>query len=198
VQEQINRRIAEMRSRVEPLNARIADFLADFDKEETVAITHGLAPIETECYRLWALVLHQAGCKMTYAGRENAEGTKDQTALAGLLAALRWEHPKERLAHPILGVKRVIIYPEEAWRVVDKVQTGKWHTLPPELELIGQEIASLSDGWSRNVSLSMLSYEEARRRDPRVDSWMLLAENAALSAHGFICEDGPEMPKEEG
>jgi hypothetical protein len=27
---------------------------------------------------------------------------------------------------------------------------------------------------------------------------MLLAENAALSAHGFICEDGPELPKEEG
>jgi hypothetical protein len=44
----------------------------------------------------------------------------------------------------------------------------------------------------------MLSYEEARKRDPRVDSWMLLSENAALSAHGFICEDGPELPKEEG
>jgi hypothetical protein len=27
---------------------------------------------------------------------------------------------------------------------------------------------------------------------------MLLAENAALSAHAFICEDGPELPKEEG
>jgi hypothetical protein len=27
---------------------------------------------------------------------------------------------------------------------------------------------------------------------------MLLAENAALSAHGFICEDGPELPKEKG
>jgi hypothetical protein len=33
---------------------------------------------------------------------------------------------------------------------------------------------------------------------PRVDSWMLLAENAALSARGFICEDGSELPKEEG
>jgi hypothetical protein len=27
---------------------------------------------------------------------------------------------------------------------------------------------------------------------------MLLAENSALSAHGFICEDGPELPKEKG
>jgi hypothetical protein len=44
----------------------------------------------------------------------------------------------------------------------------------------------------------MLSYEEARKQDTRVDSWMLLAENAALSAHGSICEDGPELPKEEG
>jgi hypothetical protein len=28
--------------------------------------------------------------------------------------------------------------------------------------------------------------------------WMLLAENAALSARGFICDDGPELPKEKG
>jgi hypothetical protein len=27
---------------------------------------------------------------------------------------------------------------------------------------------------------------------------MLLAENTALTAHGFICEDGPELPKEKG
>jgi hypothetical protein len=44
----------------------------------------------------------------------------------------------------------------------------------------------------------MLRYEEARNQDPRVDGWMLLAQNAALSAHGFICEDGPELPKEKG
>jgi hypothetical protein len=44
----------------------------------------------------------------------------------------------------------------------------------------------------------MLRYEEARNQDPGVDGWMLLAENAALSVHGFICEDGPELPKEKG
>jgi hypothetical protein len=27
---------------------------------------------------------------------------------------------------------------------------------------------------------------------------MMIAENATLSAHGFICEDGPELPKEDG
>jgi hypothetical protein len=82
--------------------------------------------------------------------------------------------------------------------VVEKALAGKWHTLPPELELVGQEIASLCSGWARNVSFNMLRYEEARTYDPKVDSWMLLAENAALSAHGFICEDGPELPKEKG
>jgi hypothetical protein len=92
----------------------------------------------------------------------------------------------------------VIIYPEEAERVVENALTGKWHTLPPELELIGQETANISDGWSRNVSFNMPSYEEARKRDPSVNSWMLLAENAPLNAHGFICEDGPDLPKEEG
>jgi hypothetical protein len=68
VQEQVNRRIAEISSRIEPLNAKIADFRAEFNKEEVVTITLGLAPVETECYRLWALALHQARLRMTYAG----------------------------------------------------------------------------------------------------------------------------------
>jgi hypothetical protein len=101
VQEQVNRRIAEISSRIDPLTARAAEFLAEHNKEEGLAITLGLAPVETECYRLWAIVLHQAGRKMTHAGRETAEGTREQAALAGLLAALRWEHPKERTADPI-------------------------------------------------------------------------------------------------
>jgi hypothetical protein len=92
----------------------------------------------------------------------------------------------------------VIIFPEEAERVVEKVLTGKWHTLPPEMELVGQQIAVLREGLTRNVSFNMLGYEEAREQDPSVDGWLLLAENAALSAPGFICEDGPELPKEEG
>jgi hypothetical protein len=83
-------------------------------------------------------------------------------------------------------------------RVVEKALTGKWHTLPADLEQIGQEIANLCRGWANSVSFSLLRYEEARNQDPRVDCWMLLAENAALSEHGFICEDGPELPKEKG
>jgi hypothetical protein len=58
VQEQVNRRIAEISSQVDPLNARAAEFLAEYDKEEVLAITLGLAPVETECCGLWAIVLH--------------------------------------------------------------------------------------------------------------------------------------------
>jgi hypothetical protein len=56
---------------------------------------------------------------------------------------------------------RQIIYPEEVERVVEKALTGKWHTLPADLELVGQEIANLCSGWARNVSFSLLGYEEA-------------------------------------
>jgi hypothetical protein len=197
VQEQVNRRIAEIGSRVEPLNVKIADFLAHYSKEEIVAITLGLAPVETECHRMWAIVIHQEGRRMVLAGREAAEKTKEQAALAGLVAALTWEHTKERVADPVQWAPRMIVYPEEAERVMERVRDRKWHTLPPELELIGQQIACLREGWARNVYLNMLDYEEARKQDPRVDSWMLLADNAALSAHRFICEDGPDLPKEE-
>jgi hypothetical protein len=111
VQEQVNRRIEEISSKVDPFNARGAEFLAEYDKEEVLAITLGLAPVETECYRLWDMVLHQAGRKMTHAGRESAEGTREQAALAELLAALRWEHPNERTTDTIQWAARTIICP---------------------------------------------------------------------------------------
>jgi hypothetical protein len=49
--------------------------------------------------------------------------------------------PERKVGDPIQWAPRVIIYPEEAGRVVEKELTGKWHTLPTELELIGQEAA---------------------------------------------------------
>jgi hypothetical protein len=185
VQEQINQRIAEISSRVEPLNAKIADFL---DHARARASRDGvLQDLGTG--------LRQERRGMVLAGREAAENTKEQAALAGLVAALTWEHPKERVADPIPWAPRVIIYPEEEERVMEKVLAGKWHTLPPEPELIGQQIANLREGWTKGVYLDMLRYEEARRQNPRADSWMLLAENPALSAHGFICQDGRRCPR---
>jgi hypothetical protein len=44
----------------------------------------------------------------------------------------------------------------------------------------------------------LLSYGEARLAEPLVDSWMILAQNAALSAHTLILEHGPELPKVPG
>jgi hypothetical protein len=41
----------------------------------------------------------------------------------------------------------------------------------------------------------MLSWDEAGSLDPGVDSWMLHGGNAAMSAHTFILEDGPVLPK---
>jgi hypothetical protein len=40
--------------------------------------------------------------------------------------------------------------------------------------------------------------KKARWPEPKVDSWMLLAENAALGAYTVICGDGPVLPKELG
>jgi hypothetical protein len=124
--------------------------------------------------------------------------TKERAALAGLVAALTSEHPKEKSADPVHRALRTINFPEEAETVTESVLSGKWHTLPPELELVRQQIAHVREGWTWNLCFVMLSYEEARKRDPRVDEWMLPAEKAALRAHGYICEDGPELPKEEG
>jgi hypothetical protein len=70
-QEQLDRRIADISSRVEPLNAEFADFLAQYSKEEMLVITLGLAPVESACFRLWALVFHQGGRRMTLAEKEH-------------------------------------------------------------------------------------------------------------------------------
>jgi hypothetical protein len=80
---------------MEPLNARLAEVLARYSKEEMLAITLALAPIETERCKLWAMVLYQGGRRMILTRREAPEMTKEQAALEGLMAALAWEHPTQ-------------------------------------------------------------------------------------------------------
>jgi hypothetical protein len=70
IKEQFNRRISEISSRGEPLNVKLAGFMAHFSKEGTVAITLGSAPIESGCFKLWVMVLMQGGGQMTLTGRE--------------------------------------------------------------------------------------------------------------------------------
>jgi hypothetical protein len=43
-----------------------------------------------------------------------------------------------------------------------------------------------------------LSYEEANQVEPMADSWMQLAQNAALGAHPLVLENIPEIPEESG
>jgi hypothetical protein len=45
--EQFGRRIFEISGRVEPANARFAEFMSQFSKEEVVIITFGLTPAES-------------------------------------------------------------------------------------------------------------------------------------------------------
>jgi hypothetical protein len=114
---------------------------------------------------------------MTLAKRETPEMTKDQTALAGLSAALTWEHPREKTADPIQWAPRTIIYPEEMERVMEAVMTGRFHTLQPASETIGAQIASLGDGREKNVAFVMLSYDEVRKLDPLVTATLCHAQH---------------------
>jgi hypothetical protein len=98
-QKQLNRRIFEICSPAEPLNAKFAEFLAQYSKHEMLGMTVGLAPADVGCYELWAIVLHQAGRRMTHTAREAAEKPPEQTAVERLIV-LNWEHPSEKTADP--------------------------------------------------------------------------------------------------
>jgi hypothetical protein len=71
-------------SKVEPLNEKIDDFLAQYRKEEMVAITLGLAPVESECFRLWEMVLFRGCRRMTLTGKKAPELSTEQVGLAGV------------------------------------------------------------------------------------------------------------------
>jgi hypothetical protein len=97
IQGQFNRRIADVRRRVDPLNAKFVEFSAQCSKEEMLAITRGLAPVDSGCFRLLALVFYQGVLRMTLAGKEHPEITPVQIPISGLLATLTWEYPREGL-----------------------------------------------------------------------------------------------------
>jgi hypothetical protein len=172
--EQLNRRIAEIRSKIEPLNAKLANFLARYSNEEMVAITLGFAPVQSGCFKLWSMVLYHGGRRMTPTGKESPELQKEQAAFADILSALTWEHPREKTPDPAQWDPRTVM--TEVAGMTDAVRTGRCNTLPSDIELIGDEIASLSDGWARNITFVVLSYDEARRLEPMVDSWIIQAE----------------------
>jgi hypothetical protein len=196
-QEQFNRRIFEISQEVDPLNAKLGRFLAQYSKEERLAITVGLAPTDVGSLKAWAMVLHQGGRRMTHTAREAVE-TRERAAVKGLMTALQWEHPKERVADPTRWEPRMVVYPSEIEGFMAMVRTGRHRTLTIEQEKVGTEIAVMCCAWERSVEFKVLSQEEAAQEEPQVNSWMLLAQSAAMGAHSMIVEDGPELPEEKG
>jgi hypothetical protein len=69
------------------------------------------------------------------------------------------------------------------------------NTLPRELDLVEQEIAALCAAWAQNVDFKLHNCEETLKVDSTVSQWIESAQNAALSSHQYILEDGPELSK---
>jgi hypothetical protein len=75
------------------------------------------------------VVLAQGNRKTAFTGKEDPALTKTQTAICALLAAFRWEHPKER--DPDTGfvswAPTTIIYPMEIAGLIGKITSGHSH-----------------------------------------------------------------------
>jgi hypothetical protein len=82
----------------------------------------------------------------------------------------------------IQSAPRVITYPREIEEIMTAVKLGKVQTLSPELEGTCREIAALSAAWARNVRFALLSFEEWYQRESWLESWAVLAQNAALNS----------------
>jgi hypothetical protein len=131
---------------------------------------------------------------MTHTAGERTEKTREQTAATGLITALKCEHPNERTADPVRWAPRIVVYPREIYEFMEAVKTGRHQTLSVEGETIGAEIAILFGGWGRSAGFKVIRHEEAGQEEPQVDSWMHLAQNAALGAHPWSnAEEGGEV-----
>jgi hypothetical protein len=79
--------------------------------------------------------------------------------------------------------------------LIDKIRTGHSNLITDDFAGACRNIAVLMSSLERNIDFKMPSYEEALAADPIVAAWILFAQNAALSAHKYVLEDGPELPK---
>jgi hypothetical protein len=135
---------------------------------------------------------------MTLAEKEPPELTTVQTAISGLLTALAWEYPREKIPSEPRWDPHTVVYPREIADIMEVVKAGRCNTISPDIELPCGEIAGLNSAWAQSVPFALLSYDEGRQSEAMVDSWMTLTPNAALSAHTLIQEDGPKLPKAPG
>jgi hypothetical protein len=183
---------------VEPVQAKFPEFLGNFVKNDVLVLTIGLSPAESGRFNSWAVVLIQVGRKIIFTGRQDRALEKEQTTICGLLAALRWEHPREKDPDPTFWAPWTIIYPMEIAELIGKIRNGQSNLISDDLEGVCRNIAVMIKAWERNVDFKMFSHEEALATDPIVASWILLAKNGALGAHTYILEDRPELPKSSG
>jgi hypothetical protein len=70
LQEQFNRRLTDIGSLVEPVQAKVPEFLGNFAKGDVLVSTIGPVPAESGCFNLWAVVLVQGNRKMAFTGKE--------------------------------------------------------------------------------------------------------------------------------
>jgi hypothetical protein len=147
LQEQFNRRLANISSMVEPVQAKFHEFFGNFVRDGLLVSTIGISPAGSGCYSSLAVILIQQGRKMAFTGREDPALTKQQTAICGLLASLGWEHPREKDPDPVFWAPRTIIYPMEIADLIDKIRTRHSNLIPDDLARVCENIAVLISAW---------------------------------------------------
>jgi hypothetical protein len=157
-QEQFNRRLADISGKGKQVNAKLAYFPDQYSKEEMLAVTLELASVESNCFRLYGLVLYQGGRKMTYAGKKSKDSLPS-TAI--------WEYPREKLPKIPKWAPRTTVYPTGIADIMEVVKFSHYDTLPADIEMACGEIGGLEEGRKQNVQFVMLSYEGA----PKLSQW---------------------------
>jgi hypothetical protein len=75
------------------------------------------------------------------------------------------------------------------------IRKGQSNPIPDAIADVCGDIEVMISAWEKNVDFKMFSYEEALATNSIVAQWTSFAQNAALSAHTYILEDGPELLK---
>jgi hypothetical protein len=196
LQEQVNRRLHEISSIVEPAKAKFPKFLGHFTTSERLVATVGIAPADTSCQKPWASVMMQEDRGMVRTGSETGDKADQYVASVDFSAALSRIHPREVEEQKL--APRTVIYPMEAVEFMVVVKAGQQDTLPLDYLHVGSTVAQTCDIRAYRAELTLYNYEEALEVDAMVAKWIQLVQTPALGAHPYILEDGPELPKVPG
>jgi hypothetical protein len=81
LQEQFTRRLDDISSLIEPVQAKFPECLGEFSCDGLLISTIGLSSAESGCFNPWAVVLVQGDRKTVFMGKGNFALTKIQTAI---------------------------------------------------------------------------------------------------------------------